>query len=84
MLSIIFPKFLLFFWAFKQKLITPLNNLANAAKAINMERLLKIYIGIKRGNKTSINKYLFKNKGRFYIQKTTTKKCLELILSTLK
>ena len=44
-----FILFLLFFWAFKQKLITPLNNLANAAKAINMERLLKINIGIKRG-----------------------------------
>ena len=40
--------FLLFFWAFRQKLIVPLNNLASAAKSINMDRLLKINIGIKR------------------------------------
>ena len=42
-----------------------------------------VYIGIKKGKKTSINKYYFKNKGRFYIQKTTVKKCLNLILSYL-
>ena len=43
-----FALFLLFFWAFKQKLIIPLNNLANAAKSINMDRLLKINIGLKK------------------------------------
>ena len=43
-----------------------------------------VYIGIKKGNKISIKKYLFKNKGRSYIQKTTVKKSLELILSVLK
>ena len=43
-----------------------------------------VYIGIKKGKKISITKYLFKNKGRSYIQKTTTNKCLRLILSFLK
>jgi len=43
-----------------------------------------IYIGIKKGNKISIKKYLFKNKGRSYIQRATVKKSLELILSVLK
>jgi len=43
-----------------------------------------IYIGIKKGNRISINKYLFKNKERSYIQKATVNKCLGLILSTLK
>ena len=43
-----------------------------------------VYIGIKKGNKISINKYLFKNKGRSYIQRVTVNKSLELILSTLK
>ena len=43
-----------------------------------------IYIGIKKGNKISIKKYLFKNKGRSYIQKSTVDKCLGLILSALK
>jgi len=43
-----------------------------------------VYVGIKKGNKITINKYLFKNKGRAYIQKRTVNKCLELILSSLK
>ena len=43
-----------------------------------------VYVGIKKGNKITINKYLFKNKGRSYIQKSTVNKCLELILSSLK
>ena len=43
-----------------------------------------VYIGIKKGNKISVKKYLFKNKGRSYIQKSTVKKCLGLILGILK
>ena len=43
-----------------------------------------VYIGIKRGNKINVNKYLFRNKGRTYIQRATVKKSLELILNFLK
>ena len=43
-----------------------------------------VYIGLKKGNRISVNKYLFKNKGRSYIQKATVNKCLGLILSILK
>ena len=43
-----------------------------------------VYVGIKKGNKIEIKKYLFKNKGREYIQKATVKKSLKLILNTLK
>ena len=43
-----------------------------------------IYIGIKKGNKIHVQKCLFKNKGRSYIQKTTVNKCLSLILRYLK
>ena len=43
-----------------------------------------VYVGIKKGNKIKIKKYLFKNKGREYIQKATVKKSLRLILNTLK
>ena len=43
-----------------------------------------VYVGIKKGNKICIKKYLFKNKGRSYIQKATVNKCLGLILSALK
>ena len=43
-----------------------------------------VYIGIKKGNKIKVNKYLFRNKGRTYIQRATVKKSLELILNFLK
>ena len=43
-----------------------------------------VYVGIKKGNIINIKKYLFKNKGRSYIQRAAVNKCLELILSSLK
>ena len=43
-----------------------------------------VYIGIKKRNKISVRKYLFKNKGRTFIQKTAVNKSLRLILSALK
>ena len=43
-----------------------------------------VYIGIKKSNKISVNKYLFKNNGRSYIQKMAVNKALILILNTLK
>ena len=43
-----------------------------------------VYVGIKRGNKVEVIKYLFKNKGRAYIQKAAVNKSLGLILSFLK
>jgi len=42
-----------------------------------------VYIGIKKGNKISIQKNLFKNKNRISIQKATTLKVLKTVL-TLK
>jgi len=43
-----------------------------------------VYVGIKKGNRIEVKKYLFKNKERAYIQRAAVNKCLELILSTLK
>ena len=43
-----------------------------------------VYIGIKKGNKISIKKYIFKNKGRTYIQKAAVNRCLITILRFLK
>ena len=43
-----------------------------------------VYVGIKKGNRTEIKKYLFKNKGRSYIQKAAVNKSLGLVLSFLK
>ena len=43
-----------------------------------------VFIGIKKGNKTLVKKYLFKNKKRKLIQKATVKKSLDLILRLTK
>jgi len=43
-----------------------------------------VYIGVKKGNKTQINKCLFKNKKRSSIQKATVKKALNLALRIAK
>ena len=43
-----------------------------------------VYIGIKKGKKSSINKYYFKGKKRKIIQKATVKKALNLILRIAK
>ena len=43
-----------------------------------------VFIGIKKGNKTLVRKYLFKNKKRSAIQRAASSKSLNLILSFLK
>ncbi len=43
-----------------------------------------VFIGVKKGNKIKINKYLFKNKKRSSIQKATVKKALNLIFRVAK
>ena len=43
-----------------------------------------VFIGLKKGNKTVIKRFLFKNKNRNSIQITTVNKALNLILSFIK
>ena len=43
-----------------------------------------VYVGIKKGNRTEVKKYLFKNKERYNIQKAAVNKSLRLISSFLK
>ena len=43
-----------------------------------------VYVGIKKDGKIKVKKYLFKNKGRFYIQKAAVNKSLKLIVAALK
>ena len=43
-----------------------------------------VYIGVKKGNKILVNRYLFKGKKRSLIQKTTVKRALNLILRITK
>ena len=43
-----------------------------------------VYVGIKKGSKTLVKKYLFNNKNRTSVQKATVNKALNLILSFIK
>ena len=43
-----------------------------------------VYIGIKKGNKTLVKKFLFKSKKRNSIQKSTVIRALNLVLSLVK
>jgi len=43
-----------------------------------------VFIGIKKGNKTLVKKYLFRNKKRSSIQRATVNKVLDLILTFIK
>ena len=43
-----------------------------------------VYIGIKKGNKTLVKKYLFKNKKRISIQRAAVNKSLNLILNFIE
>ena len=43
-----------------------------------------VFIGIKKGNKTLVKKYLFKNKKRSSIQRASVNKALNLILTFAK
>ena len=43
-----------------------------------------VYIGIKKGNKTLVKKFLFINKNRTLIQRSTVNEALNLILSCTK
>ena len=43
-----------------------------------------VFVGIKKGNKTLVKKFLFKNKKRNLIQRATVNKALNLILTLTK
>ena len=43
-----------------------------------------VFIGIKKGNKTVVKKFLFKSKKRNSIQRSTVNKALNLVLSFVK
>ena len=43
-----------------------------------------VYIGVKKGKKIRVKKYLFKNKGRDFVKKSAVSKSLGLIFGLLK
>ena len=58
--------------------------IAGPAGGTKIKPIGLVYVGIKKGNKIKVVKYLFKNRGRNYIQKITVYKSLNLILRAIK
>tara|TARA_A100001011_G_C14021281_1_gene719575 strand:- start:19 stop:492 length:474 start_codon:yes stop_codon:yes gene_type:complete len=67
----------------KCEICVSITGVAGPTGGTKMKPVGLVYIGIKNGKEININKFIFKNKGRSYIQKTTVKKSLDLILNLL-
>ena len=68
----------------KTNISVSITGIAGPSGGTKIKPVCLVYVGIKRGNRSEVKKYLIKNKGRGYIQKAAVNKSLGLILSFLK
>ena len=68
----------------KTNISVSITGIAGPSGGMKIKPVGLVYVGIKKNDRTEIKKYLFKNKGRVYIQKAAANKSLGLILSFLE
>ena len=67
----------------KAKLCISVTGIAGPKGGSKLRPVGLVYIGIKKGNKISVQRNLFKSKNRIFIQKATTLKVLKTVLTLI-